>query len=625
MLSLLVACAEAPPPPPPATAPPLIAGAAIPTAPFAWDPAAGDPSVPAALGGPGFTGEGWTTRAEISRLGDPDAPQGGALVTAIPDWPPTLRVIGKDANTVLLNQLADVLYTPLLALDPVTLDLVPALATHWQVLDDGARYRFRLDPSARWSDGRPIVAEDVLATFRLLVDPTLLQPSAALTYGAFDPPTALSPYVVEVRAKTKGWRNLLSFAQMTVLPASAIGSLSGAAYLDAYQFRPMPVSGPYELREADIVTNERLTIRRRADWWGEDHAAWDGRHNLAAITFRVVRDPRLALTMLERGELDYWWIARADWYMDELPQLDAVRRGLLVRRRFFTDTPVGVSGIAINATRPPLADPRVRRALQLLFDRDAMIDQLFYGQYTPMNSYFTGPEASTATSYRYAPAEAVRLLAEAGFTEVDADGTRRRPDGAALEFVLAYREESAARFLTLYQSAAAQAGVRLALQHLNDATAWKDLRERRYELMYTTWGATLIPNPTSMWSSSLAATADNNNVTGYANPEVDALCAAYDAEADPARRTELLRAIDAILLRDQPYVLGWYNPAQRVAFWNQYGWPAPWEVGRFARREGDRNLLDYVWVDRAKAAALAAARADPRRTLDPGPEERRFW
>src|SRR5687768_15165778 len=124
-----------------------------------------DPSVPAEQGGRGFTGEGWDTNSDYDLIGDPRAVKGGVFREFQLDFPTTLRLNGPEANTVLNNMIGSMVYETLLGLHPTTLDYIPGLATHWQISADKMTYRFRIDPNARFSDGQPVTAEDVIASW----------------------------------------------------------------------------------------------------------------------------------------------------------------------------------------------------------------------------------------------------------------------------------------------------------------------------------------------------------------------------------------------------------------------------------------------------------------------------
>src|SRR4029077_16327793 len=124
--------------------------------------AGADPAVPAEQGGKGFKGDGWQTNATYELIGDPRAIRGGTFREYELDFPSTLRVYGPEANTVLNLMIQSTVYEQLLYLHPNTLDYIPGLATHWQISPDQLTYRFRLDPNARFSDGEPVVADDVV-------------------------------------------------------------------------------------------------------------------------------------------------------------------------------------------------------------------------------------------------------------------------------------------------------------------------------------------------------------------------------------------------------------------------------------------------------------------------------
>ncbi|MEZ4237858.1 MAG: ABC transporter substrate-binding protein [Myxococcota bacterium] len=546
-----------------------------------WDPEVGDKSVPADLGGPGFTGEGWLTHDEVYQIANPEAPQGGSMTMPLPDWPATLRIAGENYNTAFVYEVRPLLYDTLLDLDSVTLDFAPRLATHWWISEDRQTYRFRINPAARWSDGEEITAEDVVATYDLLMDPTLRDPSAILTYGKLDRPVAKSKYIVEVTAKEDNWRNFLYFAgSMAILPAHQIKGLKGSDYLDRYQFAYTATSGPYEVKADAIDMGNSITVTRRADWWGEPNPAWDGWYNIGTLKYVVVKDPQLQFEKIKKHELDYMFVPKAQWWAEDIPALDSVQRGLLVPRKFYTDAPIGTSGIALNTQRPPLDDPKVRRALLLLYDRPTMIEKVFFGEYEPLTSYYQGGMYANPNNqeYPYDEVGAVELLEEAGWKEKNAEGYRMK-DGQELVLNLIYRSQLSERSLTVYQEACKRAGVRLELQLLTPAALFKNVQDKEYQTSEMAWGALLFPNPETSWSSKLADQPANNNITGFADPQVDELLTEYDVRSG----SRLVRQIDGILYEQNNYVLGWYSPSQRVLYWNKFGMPA-WGVA-------DRRVL----------------------------------
>ena len=93
---------------------------------------------------------------------------------------------------------------------------MPQIATHWQI--DRLTYRFRIDPNARWSDGQPVVADDVVATWTLMMDKGLQDPSAQLVFEKFDKPVAESSYIVRVTSRQLNWRNFLISPECPCIP-----------------------------------------------------------------------------------------------------------------------------------------------------------------------------------------------------------------------------------------------------------------------------------------------------------------------------------------------------------------------------------------------------------------------
>lgn len=596
----------------------------IPTVEYRWDPQAGDASVSAEDGGPGFTGEGWETKMSFEAMGVAGVPQGGEMHLSRPDWPPTLRMAGKDWNTDIAYQIRDLCYESLLFFHPNTLEYVPYLATHWQISEDKMTYRFRLNPEARFSNGEEVTAEDVVASYDLRMDESILEPSSQVTFGKMHRPEAISKYIVEVRCKEENWRNFLYFSgvALTIFPKSEIGGLTGTEYLDQYQFKLCSGSGPYTIHEEDIDMGKTITMRRRDDWWGQGNPAWQGLYNIGSYKWEVVRDYNLEYEKVKAGELDFLVITRAQWFAKDLLEVDAVQRGLLVRNKIFNDAPKGTSGMAINTQRPPLDDRRVRLALNHLYNRELLIEKHMYKEYERLKSHWPGGayENRNNEMIDYDPFRAVELLEEAGWTEEDSDGIRVK-DGKRLEFTIDYNSQGLEKYYTVYQENCKKAGIAIDLNFMTSTARWKNMREKKFDLSSTAWGALIIANPESSWHSQYADKVDTNNVTSFADPRVDELCKQYDEEYDPAKRIELVKQIDAIVSAAHPYVMGWYLPCERSIFWNKFGMP---EWGT-TRCWDDKNMHFCWWIDPEKEAELERAKADKSLTMDPGPVENYFW
>lgn len=581
-----------------------------------------DPSVPAEQGGAGFTGEGWETNLDFGLIGDPRAVKGGTLREYYPAFPGTLRMEGPESNTDLNVLIGGLVYETLLSVHPTTLEFIPALATHWQISDDRLSYRFRINPNARFSDGTPVTAEDVVATFRFNRDPGLQAPMAAIVWNKFEEPVAETPYIVSVNSSQLNWRNFLYFAaSLPILPAHVLEKVDGETYLRDYNFKLLPGSGPYIVNEADVDKGNSITIRRRDDYWAVDHRRNVGTGNFDEIREIVVRDENLAFEMFKRGDLDYFFVTRSRTWVEEM-NFDTVQRGLIQKRKIFNNYPAGIQGLAFNMRKAPFDDINVRKALTLLLNRELLIEKLFYNEYEPQNTYYPNSvyENPNNPLNEYDRGEALRLLGESGWTERDAQGRLTR-NGQPLTVEVLYGNPGSEPFLTIYQEDLRNAGIAMNLRLVTPETLFQLVMERRFDVVHLAWGGIAFPNPETSYHSSLADVDNTNNITGIKDPRIDAICDAYDAMFDVDERIAAIRELDGILAEHQPYVLQWYAPSHRIAYWNKFGHP-----DGYLTKMGDyRDIPSLWWFDPAREEQLTLARGDGSVRLETGETESRYW
>jgi len=585
--------------------------------------AGADPSVSAERGGKGFTGQGWETNTDFDLIGDPRAVKGGVFRDYVPDFPGTLRIQGPEANTYFNARVTSLAYETLLSTHPTTLDYIPSLATHWQISPDKMTYRFRIDPNARFSDGTPVTSEDVVATYDLMMDKTLQDPVSLMTFGKLNRPVAESKYIVRVQAKELNWRNFLYFsASLPIFPAHILKTVNGEKYIKEYNYKLLPGSGPYMIREPDIAKGRSITVRRRNDYWAAKARGNVGMGNFDELHFVVVRDDNLAFEMFKKGELDTYVVARAPRQWVEDLNFENVQRGLIQKRKVFNGAPQVRREYSLNTRKPPFDDIRVRKAMALLFNRKQILEKIMFNEYVPLNSFFAGTPYENPTNPKndYDTQEALRLLAQAGWNSRDNQG-RLVKNGVPLQIELLYRNKIDEPQLTVYQEDLRKVGINVNLRLLTFETEIQMVMERRFQMAQLAWGGLVFPNPESEWKSSLADVNDNNNVTGFKNARVDELCAAYDKMFDVQERIRAIREIDGIVANSHNYVLHWSAPFIRIAFWNKFGTPPG-----YLSRTGDEYMSHLMWwVDPEKDASLQRALRDSSVKLEVGPTEDHYW
>jgi microcin C transport system substrate-binding protein len=595
--------------------------------------AGADPAVSAELGGKGFTGEGWETKTDFDLVGDPRAVKGGLFRNAISDFPGTLRMGGPEWNTYVNYMIADMVYETLLGLDPTTLDYVPQLATHWQVSPDKMTYRFRINPNAKFSNGEPVTAQDVIASWTLMADKTLKDPSNYTQFNKFETPVAESKYIVRAKTKTLDWKNLLNFGTaLQIFPASSLKGVNGAAYVEQFNFKYLPGTGPYIVRQEDIKKGNSLALRRRNDYWAEKARSSVGLNNFDEVRLTVVRDDNLHLEMFKKGEIDFYYVGRSKYWVEDLSPkaLDKVERGLIQKTKVFNTHPSSWSGFAINTTRPPLDDIRVRKALTLLLNRPLLIEKLFFNEYVPSNTYFPGTVYENPNNPRneYNPTEAVKLLAEAGWSQRDSQG-RLTKNGKAFSVKMLYDNKNSENILTIYQQDLQKVGITLDLSISTfEARVKLTHGNRQFDMSYQAWGANAFPDPEAEYHSRLAAQQNNNNITSFKDPHADELMEKYGKSFDLNERIALMRELDGLLTNQYHYVLHWGAPSLRLAYWNKFGQPRG-----YLTRTGD-YMTDFSqgpgveklwWIDAEKSQKLDAAIRDASIKLPIGPVEDKHW
>ncbi len=562
-----------------------------------------------------FDSAEWTTNDGYPLLGDPNAKKGGRLLGSMEEPLPTFRTDGPESNLTVLSRMHDLVYERLLGLHPTTLEFIPGLATHWQFDYDAQMLRFRLNPKARWSDGSEVTSDDVVASWEHSAgvhhkgDGTedaswsRKDPYSEQLYGlSYERPVAEDKYTVAVKMKEVNWRLPIYFGvSMKIFPAKYI-RVSGEDYLKGYQWRFVMGSGPYQMLPEDHEEQQSYALSRRIDYWGKDERFSIGLYNFDKIKYVVVGDDTIEFEKFKKGEVDYYFNTKAQRWAEEY-DFDKVQNGWIQRRKVYTKEPQGFGGLVFNMRVPPFDDLRVRKAFCYLFNRERLMEKLFYRQYDFVDSYEPGTVYANENNQkiRYNPELATELLADAGWKTRNKDGWLVNDEGKIFEVTLELGSPTLERIFTVVQDDFQKAGIKLDLALVDYTTLLKKIEDREFKIHYQSWGGIIFPNPESAWSSDLADKKANNNIPGFKNDLVDQLCGLYDKTPDLAKRVQILRKIDGLIFSEHPYALGWYGPFARVAYWNKFGMPSTYFS---ATGRPDADILSMWWYEEDKDRAL---------------------
>ena len=557
-----------------------------------------------------FQADEWTTNENPNSYGSKDAKKGGEISIPISEFPPTYRTIGKDTRLMIISLLEGLCYETLLSFDASTLQYVPSLATHWRISEDKQSYMFRIDKKAKFSDGHPVTAYDVLYTYKLITDKGIQDPALSSFYkDTFFEPEVLDKYTVRVRCKRASWRNFLYFSGLTILPGHHLKKIDGREFLKKYKYYMMPGSGPYKLNLKASIKGRKLILKRRDNYWASNKQVNQGIYNFDKIKFIVVQDDRLKLEKFKKGELDFYIPSRAKWWLEELNEnkFEALKRNQVLKKKIFNYKPLGMSGLAFNTLEPPFDDKKVREAFSKLWNVDQLLKQLFYEEYIRTTSYFQGTvyENNDNIRPRYDPQEAIKLLHDAGWTR-NSNEQWLTKNSKIFELDLAI-DTSLNKVFTPFQQDLRKAGIKLNIINMTSQAIFKNVMKRKFKITYMGWTGSSFPNPESSLHSKYARLEETGNICGISLKEVDDICDTYNSSYKVPYRVSLLQKLDKILTGNYYYALGWVAPyALRASFWNKFSSPKA-----SLSYAGDwRAVLALWWFDKKKNNALQCSFQD---------------
>ena len=555
---------------------------------------------------------------DFELMGDPRACLGGEIVMETNSFPSHLNHYGPERSASHKNRYSELMHNTLISVHRNTLEIVPELASSWEEIDGGKELVFHIDPDARWSDGKPVTAQDVKFTMDLIFNPAVVEVvyKISLENTGYVGTEVLSDATVKIKFDRSSWSNIIGMEDYFIMPSHAIDP---ETYLEDWRFSVPVHSGEYEL--GPYEEGGYISFDRKKDWWGNGKRQFIGKGNFDRVTWKYIRDSDLAFQAVKKGDIDFGLISKAQRWAEEC-DFDKTQKGWIQKVKMYQQQPEVPSQMAFNLEHPLFKDVRVRRGLMYLYNREYLIEELFFNQYTTKQSYWANSVYANPNNEHvsFDPRKGLKLLAEAGFTEKDTDGVLMR-NGERLEFTFIYIHPTSDRVYTPIQETFRKYGVKMDLQLIAPSAWIKVMEKKSFEMVYSNWGSTPFPSPRSIWHSAGADQDNSNNVTRFRNDEVDRLIDEYEAEPELAKRIRIIQQMDAILYREQPYLLDWYAAFFRVLFWDKFGMP---EWMAYAMQDIRDTCWLVWWYEPGRAERLEKARAAdapvPRR-----PEEHTYW
>jgi peptide/nickel transport system substrate-binding protein len=478
--------------------------------------------------------------------------------------------------------------------------------------DDARSYvTFALDPAARFSDGTPVTAADVIFSWQLLRDHG--RPNYRAYYAKVARADALDDRTVRFDLGDAGDRELPLI--LGLMPVLAKHAIDAGKFEDTTLAKPIG-SGPYTVAEIDA--GKSVTLTRDPNYWGRDLPINRGLWNFNELRFDYYRDANAYFEGFKTGLYDVRtehdptrWRTGYD--------IPAVRDGRIVKEAFTNGLPKPASNFVFNTRRPIFADLRVRQAIAMLFDAEWVNHNFFFDLYRRSTSYFDDSELSAyhrpadeherallapfpdavrpdVLDGTWSPPtsdgsgrdrknlrEAISLLEAAGY-ELKGTKLRARGSGHPFRFEIMVTSRDDERLALAFASNLARAGIEAQVR-LVDAVQYDQRRIAfDFDMIPYRWEQSLSPgNEQSFyWGSAAAGEQGSRNYMGVRSPAIDAMISAMLSARERPDFVTAVRALDRLLISGCYVVPLFYLPEQWVARWT------------FIRHPGRTSLFGYL-------------------------------
>ncbi|MFT7569171.1 MAG: microcin C transport system substrate-binding protein [Paracoccaceae bacterium] len=558
---------------------------------------------------------------------NPDAPKGGTLhrfsVGAFDTFNP---YIIKGTPAAGIGQVYETLTTS--PLDEISAGY-GLIASSVEVPDDLSYTTFNLRPEARFHDGSPITADDVIWSFETLkkdgrpfyrfyykdIARAVKLGPHKVKFEFSGPPNHELPHIVgQLTVMSKKWWSTRDFTKSTLE-------------------RPMG-SGPYRI--GAFEPGRFVEIERVKDWWGAKLPINIGQNNFDRIRYDYYRDQTVALEAFKSGRYDIRnENASLTWATGY--NFPARKAGRVKLEEVEHARPTGMQAFVFNIRREQFQDPVLRQAMAYAFDFEWSNKNLFYGQYARTSSYFSNSDlAATALPSKdelallepwrgkipdevftkvYAPPAtdgsgkirknlrtALRLLKKAGY-KIENNKLISPKTGKAIALEVLLVSPAFERIVAPFAQNLKRLGIVANIRTVDQSQYINRLRSFDYDMIVGGAGQSESPGneQRDYWSSTAADREGSQNVVGIKNPAIDALIEKIVNARDRQSLVTATRALDRVLLWNHYVIPQWHVRIDRLAYWNRFG------ISKHPKYGAD--VMSW-WVDPAKDARIKNGHKD---------------
>lgn len=532
---------------------------------------------------------------------NPNAPKGGQLnlsTTGSFDSVNPLIVKGKSAEGVRAFAIESLLSRSLD--EPFT--LYGLIANEIEVPPDRSSITFHINPKAKFSDGHPILAEDVIFSLKLLREKG--RPNHRTYYSKVAKIEKLSERSVKMSLDAGGDREMpLILGLMPVLAKHA----TNPDTFEQTTLTPLLGSGPYTITKVDV--GRAITYTRNQNYWGKDLNVARGRFNFDTIKFEYFRDAAIEFEAFKTGVIDLRKEEDpATWA--ERYAIAPVKNGKIIKSEFATGLPDGMAALVFNTRRGVFSDAKVRQALIQLFDFEWVNQTLFHGLYSRTQSFFERsylsaigkpadareqallrvfpnavkpavldgtfrlPKSDGSGHNRANARRAFQLLREAGYI-LKGRTLVHEKTGKPLGFEILASSPALDRLLGGYVKQLVRLGITATIRSVDSSQYQARIRDYDFDMMQMKWRSSLSPGNEQLfrWSSKIAAQPGTFNYAGVKNEAADAMIQAMLEAETSDDFISAVRALDRVLLSGDYVIPLFHTPKDWVAHWRKLKFP----------------------------------------------------
>ncbi len=497
---------------------------------------------------------------------------------------------------------------------------------------DYSSVTFGLRPEARWHDGRPLTADDVVFSLDALKK---AHPRFAFYYKNVVKAEKTGEHEVTFSFDMKGNRELpVIVGQLTIIPKhfwTANGADGQPRDITKSSLEVPLGSGPYRIKSVDA--GRGIVYARVADYWAKELPVARGQWNFDEVSYTYYRDDTPAFEAFKAGQIDLRVENSANRWATQY-SFDAASKGLVKKEALKNARVASMQAFAFNTRRPQFQDPRVRRAFNLAFDFDQLNKSFFYDQYIRATSFFANSELASSglpqgreleilqtvkdqlppelfttefknpaggTQLRDNMREAVKLMQQAGWNVKDGKLVNDKGETLKAEFLLVQPDFE--RIVLPYIDNLKKLGVDASARIVDTSQYKRRTDDFDYDIIIDGFGQSHSPGneQRDYWGSDAARRSGSQNSVGIQSPAIDVLIERVIAATNREDLIAATRALDRVLLWGFYVVPQWYYPFDRIATWDVFGRPAK------LPSQSPASVLQTWWIDAAKEAAVKAA------------------